>query len=88
MAGSKATPHSLTGATKMHKRLLANMGTEAPKSDARFRSFAERYLIARAANFRVGHEVEDAWACTMDARTVYAMIKRVGTNIEPEDGSF
>lgn len=59
-------------------------------SDQRFRSFAERYMIARAHLFRVAmsDHTEDQWACIMDAKRAYAMIQRVGQNIEPEDGVF
>lgn len=37
----------------------------------RFRSFAERYIVARAACFRTGHEREDGWLATQDAKTIY-----------------
>lgn len=59
-------------------------------SDQRFRSFAERYIIARAHFFRVplSEHTEDQWSCVMDAKRVYAMIERVGQNIEPEEGVF
>lgn len=59
-------------------------------SDQRFRSFAERYMIARAHLFRVpmSDHTEDQWACIMDAKRAYAMIQRVGQNIEPEEGVF
>lgn len=53
---------------------------------ARFRSFAERYMIARAHNFRVGHEKEDQWQCILDAKTAYAMIARTGREINPQIG--
>ena len=42
--------------------------------DQRYRSFVERYVIARAPFFRVGHEKEDAWLATADAETVYKKI--------------
>jgi hypothetical protein len=59
-------------------------------SDQRFRSFAERYVIARAHYFRtpLSEHTEDQWSCVLDAKRVYAMIDRVGQNIEPEDGVF
>lgn len=44
----------------------------------RFRSFAERYLVARAASFRVGNELQDAWNTVQDASKVYDMIEREG----------
>lgn len=59
-------------------------------SDQRFRSFAERYVIARAHYFRQEPELllEDSWSCILDAKRLYAMIARTGQNIEPEDGVF
>jgi hypothetical protein len=67
----------------------AHVNTKKP-SDQRFRSFAERYIIARAHFFRVpsSEHTEDQWSCIMDAKRVYSMIERVGQNIEPEDGVF
>lgn len=57
----------------------------------RFRSFAERYLIARAHLFDPDPEKEEAqiWACLLRARTAYRKIneiaKTVGTG-EHKDG--
>lgn len=67
----------------------AHVNVKKP-SDQRFRSFAERYMIARAHLFRVGlsDHTEDQWECIMDAKRAYAMINRVGQNIDPEDGVF
>lgn len=53
-------------------------------SSERFRSFAERYVIARASLFRVGHEQEDAWAAMLDAKSIYQQIARVGQSAEPQ----
>lgn len=65
-------------------------GTRGKPSDARFRSFAERFMIARAHLFRADSEglAEDTWSCILDAKRAYSMIKRTGENIEPEDGVF
>ena len=65
-------------------------GTKGKPSDQRFRSFAERYMIARAHLFRVPDTelAEDTWQCILDAKRAYAMIARTGQNIEPEDGVF
>lgn len=41
----------------------------------RFRSFAERYVISRAASFRVGHEEEDGYMAVLQARTIYNNIQ-------------
>jgi hypothetical protein len=77
-------------------RLTANIGTQggtsspwppvsgAPprQSNARFRSFAERYLIERAGQFRQEHLAEDTWACILDAKRAYNMIGQVGRTVE------
>lgn len=65
-------------------------GTRGKPSDQRFRSFAERFMIARAHLFRVdpAELAEDTWTCIMDAKRAYHMIARAGQNIEPEDGVF
>lgn len=64
-------------------------GTRGKPSDARFRSFAERFMIARAHLFRADPEglAEDTWSCILDAKRAYAMIERTGQNIEPDDGA-
>lgn len=65
-------------------------GTRKQTSDVRFRSFAERFMIARAHLFRTDPVglAEDTWCCIMDAKRAYSMIKRTGENIEPEDGAY
>lgn len=65
-------------------------GTRGKPSDARFRSFAERFMIARAHLFRADRDglAEDTWSCILDAKRAYSMIRRTGENIEPEDGVF
>ena len=65
-------------------------GNTKKQSDLRFRSFAERYLIARASYFRLDPSglAEDTWSCILDAKRAYRMIQRTGENIEPEDGIF
>ena len=52
-----------------------------PDSD-RFRSFAERYVIERAASFRKGFEKEDGWETIQTARSLYKMIEGVGHNMD------
>lgn len=56
-------------------------------SSDRFRSFAERYVIARAAFFRLGHEEEDAWAAVATAKSVYRMAASMGktAELDPDD---
>lgn len=56
------------------------------QSNQRFRSFAERYMVERATHFRAEHIAEDTWACLMDARRAYDMIKRVGFNVLDDNG--
>lgn len=58
------------------------------KSDPRFRSFAERWMVARCGLFRTDPHglAEDTWTTILDAKRAYAMIKRTGLSIEPEDG--
>lgn len=41
----------------------------------RYRSFCERYIIARAPQFRVGQEREDAWSASLDALSIYRHIE-------------
>ncbi len=64
--------------------------TPRKQSDQRFRSFAERYLVARAGYLRQDPQglAEDQWSCILDAKRVYQMIERTGQNIQPEDGVF
>lgn len=47
----------------------------------RFRPFAERYVIERAASFRKGFEKEDGWEAIQTARSLYKMIEGVGHNM-------
>lgn len=47
----------------------------------RFRSFAERYLIARAHTWEPGKETEMAWVTTLDAKRFYRMIEQQGKNL-------
>lgn len=74
--------------------LGAAQGATSPErrrdSDQRFRSFAERYLVARASFFRQDPKglAEDTWTCILDAKRAYQMIERTGQNINPEDGVF
>jgi hypothetical protein len=49
----------------------------------RFRSFAERYIVARAGKFRVGFEREDAWQATLDAKSIYGNVARMAHDAEP-----
>jgi len=59
-------------------------------SDQRFRSFCERYAVARAHLLTndPAKLPEEQWLMVMDAKRFYAMIERAGQNIQPEDGVF
>ena len=50
----------------------------------KFRSFAERYVIERAASFRAGFEKEDGWEAIQTARSLYKMIEGVGQTANRE----
>lgn len=45
-----------------------------PQEVDRFTSFAERYIVARAATFAVGNEKQGAWIALLDAEAIYKMI--------------
>jgi hypothetical protein len=49
----------------------------------RFRSFAERYVVARAHLFPVENEMDAAWQCMLMAKTAYKMINGAGVEFEP-----
>jgi hypothetical protein len=79
----------------------AALGAQAPQggpshsnvrkpSDQRFRSFAERYVVARAHLLTPDATklAEEQYSMVMDAKRLYAMIERAGQNIQPEDGVF
>lgn len=65
-----------------------NAGPTKVVSDQRFRSFAERWMVARCHLFRVDPEglAEDTWNAVLDAKKAYQMIERSGRNIEPDFG--
>lgn len=46
----------------------------------RTRSFVERYVLERAAHFRLGFEKEDAWIAILDGKTIYDGIGRMATD--------
>lgn len=54
-------------------------------NETRFRSFAERYVIARAPSFRPGHEEEDQWTCMLNAKSAYKKIAAMGQGITAEE---
>lgn len=49
----------------------------------RFRSFAERYVIERAASFTRGNEQAEAWTAILDAKTIFRQIGVVSKDAEP-----
>lgn len=91
--GVTGSPGGLTG--PMHAgNPTQQAGQQANRrSDQRFRSFAERYLVTRSNFFRQDPNgmAEDTYTCILDARRAYALIKRVGMGVgeeNPEDSSF
>ena len=48
-----------------------------PNAPDRFRSFAERYIIARAPEFTKGKELEEGWQAIQDAKKLYQMTAAV-----------
>jgi hypothetical protein len=83
-----AALHGATGAAGHSPAAPAS--PKKRNSDQRFRSFAERYLVARAQFFRQDPKglAEDTWSCILDAERAYRMIERTGQHINPEDGVF
>lgn len=65
-------------------------GNVRKSSDQRFRSFAERYVVARAHMLTNDPQrlAEEQYSMVLDAKRFYAMIERAGQNIQPEDGVF
>lgn len=51
----------------------------------RFRSFAERYVVARAPTFDPKTEQEDAWEALLNARTIYEQIGQMSKNVDTPD---
>lgn len=49
----------------------------------RFRSFAERYVVARAPTFDPKTEQEDAWEALLNARTIYEQIGQMSKTVDP-----
>lgn len=69
---------------------IVNM-TEVNKprlADARFRSFAERYLVTRSHLFRTDPSglTEDTWLCVLDARRAYRLVKNVSFHADEDIG--
>lgn len=50
-------------------------------SNARFRSFAERWVVERARGFTEATITNDTWTAIQQAKTAYNMIKEVGRNL-------
>lgn len=48
----------------------------------RYRSFCERYIIARASQFRAGQEREDAWNASLDALSIYRRIEMQSRDVD------
>ena len=55
----------------------------AESEEFRFRSYAERYVLARAPTFREGHEDEDSWHATLQAKSAYQRIAETAKGFRP-----
>lgn len=55
------------------------------KSNQRFRSFAERYVVERCRDWKEGEISERAWAAILEAKTTYNQIKEVGRTLDHDD---
>ncbi len=51
----------------------------------RFRSFCERYLIARAPFFDKAREEEDAYECMLRAKSIYQRLNAFSATFEDRD---
>lgn len=67
-----------------HVMGMGSLGQAGTPQYDRFRSFAERYLAARAAGFTVGKELEEGWQAIQDAKKLYQMIGRASVDAEPD----
>ncbi len=64
--------------SEWYKLLEATMKAGAANQNyTRFQSFAERYIIERAGQFKLGNEKQDAWNAILDAKSIYGMIEGV-----------
>lgn len=50
----------------------------------RFRSFAERYIVARASVWKPGEEDTAGWAAVQDAKRLYKQIAKQGEIVDQE----
>lgn len=50
-------------------------------SNARFRSFAERYIIERCRDWKQGEIDEQAWAAILEAKSLYSKVREVSRTI-------
>ena len=54
----------------------------------RFRSFAERYIIARAPEFTKGKELEEGWQAIQDAKKLYQMTANSSRDAEEAENAM
>lgn len=90
MASNWPQPAGAAGVGSQGGAAGSPVANSPKRSDQRFRSFCERYFVARATFFRqdpIGL-AEDTWSCILDAKRAYAMIKYQGFQIEPGDSEF
>lgn len=69
------------------RRVNMGVGETKSKSNARFRSFCERYVVTRSEFFRQDPEglAEDTWSCILDAKRAYSLIRRTSIGLGEDD---
>jgi hypothetical protein len=55
--------------------------SQRKEANSRFRSFAERYIIERCKDWKEGEIDERAWACILEAQSIYAKVKEFSRNV-------
>jgi hypothetical protein len=93
---ASAMPHMKRAAAQGHGLgavgPLNHQGTTSPNvakstdeqqapSNARFRSFAERYLVERCRDWKESEIDDRAWEAILQARTIYNKVKEVGRTL-------
>lgn len=71
----------LTGAGNAAKAPQGKAESEQALSNARFRSFAERYLVERCRDWKEDEIDERAWEAILQARSIYNKVKEVGRTL-------
>lgn len=69
---------------KVRVRIPERTNTMSFNQKERLRGFISQYVIARAPSFTKERETEEAWECTLRARTIFHALDKVA-DAEPED---